>query len=76
MAEDESDFEQVRRQIIQQLEDAMMQGTKDTYKLQQIMRRTIGSWVARQLHRKPMVVPVVADIAQDVDASGAALMNR
>jgi ribonuclease J len=70
MAEDESDFEQVRRQIIQQLEDAMMQGTKDTYKLQQIMRRTIGSWVARQLHRKPMVVPVVADIAQDVDASG------
>jgi ribonuclease J len=60
----------VRRQIIQQLEDAMMQGTKDTYKLQQIMRRTIGSWVARQLHRKPMVVPVVADIAQDVDASG------
>ncbi|MFT9277708.1 MAG: ribonuclease J [Bifidobacterium sp.] len=70
MAEDESDFEQVRRQIIQQLEDAMMQGTKDTYKLQQIMRRTIGSWVARQLHRKPMVVPVVADIAQDVDTSG------
>ncbi|MCI1222616.1 MAG: ribonuclease J [Bifidobacterium subtile] len=69
MAEDESEFEQVRRQIIQQLEDAMMQGTKDTYKLQQIMRRTIGSWVARQLHRKPMVVPVVADIAQDVDTS-------
>jgi ribonuclease J len=69
MAEDESEFDQVRRQIIQQLEDAMMQGTKDTYKLQQIMRRTIGSWVARQLHRKPMVVPVVADIAHDVDTS-------
>jgi len=29
--------------------------------------RTLGSWVARQLHRKPMIVPVVADIAQDVD---------
>ena len=25
------------------------------------MRRTLGSWVARQLHRKPMIVPVVAD---------------
>ena len=35
--------------------------------LQQIMRRTLGGWVARQLHRKPMIVPVVADIAQDVD---------
>jgi ribonuclease J len=69
MAEDASEFAQVRRQIIQQLEDAMMQGTKDTYKLQQLMRRTIGSWVARQLHRKPMVVPVVADIAQDVESS-------
>ena len=45
----------------------MMTGTKDTHKLQQIMRRTLGSWVARQLHRKPMIVPVVADIATDVD---------
>ena len=45
----------------------MMQGTRDTYKLQQIMRRTLGGWVARQLHRKPMIVHVVADIAQDVD---------
>ena len=53
--------------VVEQLQDAMMTGTRDTYKLQQIMRRTLGSWVARQLHRKPMIVPVVADIAQDVD---------
>ncbi|MDF7640568.1 ribonuclease J [Bifidobacterium sp. ESL0784] len=66
MPEDESEFENVRHQIVQQLEDAMMQGTHDTHKLQQIMRRTIGSWVSRQLHRKPMIVPVVADIAHDV----------
>jgi ribonuclease J len=66
MPEDESEFEKVRHQIVQQLEDAMMEGTHDTYKLQQIMRRTVGSWVSRQLHRKPMIVPVVADIAHDV----------
>lgn len=66
MPEDESEFENVRHQIVQQLEDAMMQGTHDTHKLQQIMRRTIGSWVSRQLHRKPMIVPVVADVAHDV----------
>ena len=41
-----------------------MQGTKDTHRLQQIMRRTLGGWIARQLHRKPMIVPVVADIAR------------
>ena len=43
-----------------------MQGTKDTHRLQQIMRRPLGGWIARQLHRKPMIVPVVADIAQDI----------
>lgn len=64
--DDEGDLDKVRHQIVQQLEDAMMQGTHDTHKLQQIMRRTIGSWVSRQLHRKPMIVPVVADIAHDV----------
>ena len=67
VAEDESEFDKVRHQIVEQLNDQMMQGTRDTYKLQQTMRRTLGSWVARQLHRKPMIVPVVADIAQDVE---------
>ena len=66
VAEDESEFDKVRHQIVEQLSDAMMSGTHDTYKLQQIMRRTLGGWVARQLHRKPMIVPVVADIATDV----------
>ena len=66
VAEDESEFDKVRHQIVEQLQDAMMQGTKDTHRLQQIMRRTLGGWIARQLHRKPMIVPVVADIAQDI----------
>ncbi|WP_140556433.1 ribonuclease J [Bifidobacterium sp. UTCIF-39] len=67
VAEDESEFRQVQSQIVQNLEDAMMQGTKSTHQLQQIMRRTLGNWVARKLHRRPMIVPVVADIAQDVE---------
>ena len=33
------------------------------------MRRTLGGWVARQLHRKPMIVPVVADIAATEDSN-------
>ena len=66
VAEDESEFDKIRHQIVDQLQDAMMQGTKDTHRLQQIMRRTLGGWIARQLHRKPMIVPVVADIAQDI----------
>lgn len=65
VAEDEADFEKVRHQIVEQLQDAMMRGEHDIYKLQQIMRRTLGSWVARALRRKPMLVPVVADIAKN-----------
>lgn len=68
VAEDEKEFEKVRHQIVEQLRDAMMTGTKDVHKLQQIMRRTLGGWVARELHRKPMIVPVVADIAADMDS--------
>ncbi|KFI63912.1 ribonuclease J [Bifidobacterium cuniculi] len=67
VAEDEQAFEKVRHQIVEQLRDAMMAGTKDVHKLQQIMRRTLGSWVARELHRKPMIVPVVADVAADME---------
>ncbi|MFU0469164.1 ribonuclease J [Gardnerella vaginalis] len=63
MAEDESDFDKIRHQIVQQLEDAMMNGERDTYKLQQIMRRVLGTWIARTLRRRPMIVPVVADVA-------------
>lgn len=65
VAEDEAEFDQVRSQIVQQLEDAMMGGNHDTHKLQQLMRRTLGGWVSRTLHRRPMIVPVVADIAQN-----------
>lgn len=65
VAEDEADFEKVRHQIVEQLQDAMMRGEHDTHKLQQIMRRTLGSWVARALRRKPMLVPVVADISEN-----------
>ncbi len=67
VAEDESEFEKVRHQIVEQLRDAMMTGTKDTHKLQQIMRRTLGGWVSRELKRKPMIVPVVADVAADMN---------
>ncbi len=66
VAENESEFEKVRHQIVEQLRDAMMTGTKDTHKLQQIMRRTLGGWVSRELKRKPMIVPVVADVAADM----------
>ena len=45
------------------LEDALGESGKNhtTHQLQQIVRRTVGSWVSRKLRRKPMIVPVVVE---------------
>ena len=67
VVEDESEFNEVRAQIVLDLENAMLSGTKDTYQLQQKMRPTLGGWIGRKLRRRrPMTVPVVADLARDV----------
>jgi ribonuclease J len=68
VAEDESSIESVKDQIVRDLEDALMHGTTDTQKLQQVMRRTLGAWISRKWHRRPMIVPVVADIADTEEA--------
>lgn len=69
VAESAEDFDKIRYTIVEQLNDAMMSGTTDTYRLQQVMRRILGSWIARKLHRKPVIVPVIADLAQDDNIS-------
>lgn len=64
VAENDSVFEDIAPKIVTALEDALHQGPSKTHtnhQLQQIVRRTIGSWVARRLRRKPMIIPVVID---------------
>jgi ribonuclease J len=36
-------------------------GTNDAYQLQQVVRRVVGRWVNRELHRRPMIIPVVIE---------------
>ena len=61
MAEDDSVFEEILPDVTQALTDAAAPGGQDPYVLQQAMRRVIGRWVARHLHRRPMIVPVVTE---------------
>ena len=63
VAEDEEEFAAVRVDVTDTLVRSMQDGTTDTGRLQQVMRRTLGSWIARELHRRPMIVPVVTDLA-------------
>ncbi|MDO5066845.1 MAG: ribonuclease J [Propionibacteriaceae bacterium] len=58
-AEEASVFEDVKRQLIAAIEQALADGVDDEYRIQQVIRRTIGAWVSRRLRRRPMIVPVV-----------------
>ncbi|GAA1872719.1 ribonuclease J [Myceligenerans crystallogenes] len=61
MAEDLGVFDKVLPEITNALETAIAGGATDTHQLQQIMRRTVGRFVATKLRRKPMIVPVVIE---------------
>jgi ribonuclease J len=59
--EDEVVFEEIRPRLIEALDEATGHGTTDTYALQQVIRRTIGTWVGRKIKRRPMIIPVVIE---------------
>ncbi|ROS59697.1 ribonuclease J [Frigoribacterium sp. PhB160] len=58
-AEDEKVFDDVMPKILAALVEAAENGTRDTHALSQVVRRTVGRWVATQHRRRPMIVPVV-----------------
>lgn len=60
-AEEDSVFDDIRPQVVAALEESAASGNADTHQLQQVMRRTVGRWVATKLRRKPMIIPVVVE---------------
>jgi ribonuclease J len=58
-AEDDEIFRQVRPKIEQALADATGNGVTDSYQLEQVVRRVVGSWVGGKIRRRPMIIPVV-----------------
>jgi ribonuclease J len=52
-------FLDVKPQIEANLRAAMADGTSEVQQLQQVVRRTLGRWVATTLHTRPMILPVV-----------------
>jgi ribonuclease J len=58
-AEEDRVFNDVRPMIERALAEAAGEGIKDTQALQQVIRRTIGTWVNRAHRRRPMIIPVV-----------------
>jgi ribonuclease J len=58
-AEDDNVFNDVIPFIERALAEAASEGIKDPYAMQQVIRRTIGTWVNKAHRRRPMIVPVV-----------------
>ena len=59
--EDAEIFEDIRPQLERVLDEATSSGTRDIYALQQVIRRSVGSWVGRKIRRRPMIIPVVIE---------------
>jgi len=60
-AEDQDVFDQVLPKLEQALADAADKGVTDSFELQQVIRRTVGTWVGGRLRRRPMIIPIVID---------------
>jgi len=58
-AEDQEVFDQVLPMLEQALADAASNGVTDSFQVQQIIRRTVGSWLGGRLRRRPMIIPIV-----------------
>ncbi|MBB5832035.1 ribonuclease J [Brachybacterium aquaticum] len=63
VAEDEAVFDRIKPDIIKALEQAVadQSNRRDTYQLQQVMRRVVGRYVSQRLRRKPIIIPVVVE---------------
>ena len=61
VAEDDSVFDEVVPKIMGALAEAAGNGVRDNHALSQVVRRTIGRWVAQKLRRRPMIVPLVIE---------------
>jgi ribonuclease J len=59
--EDDGIFDEVIPKVEQALAEATGNGVRDEYQLQQVIRRTIGSWVGGTIRRRPMIIPVVIE---------------
>ena len=57
--ENDAVFDEVLPRIEDALLEAATNGVRDTYELQQVVRRVVGKWVGGKLRRRPMIIPVV-----------------
>jgi ribonuclease J len=58
-AEEDHVFDDILPAIQQALSQAASDGMRDSYQFQQVIRKTVGSWVAKAHRRRPVIIPIV-----------------
>jgi ribonuclease J len=61
-SDDPAALDPITAELIEVLEKALADGTRDADALQHLIRRTVGRWVDREYRRRPMLVPMVVEV--------------
>jgi ribonuclease J len=61
-SDDPEALDPIHVELIQVLEHALADGTRDTGALSNLVRRTVGRWVDRTYRRRPMLMPMVVEV--------------
>ncbi|MGI8762073.1 MAG: ribonuclease J [Jatrophihabitantaceae bacterium] len=60
--DDKNAFDPIQAELIEVVEKAVADGTRDSDALAHIVRRTVGRWVDREYRRRPMLMPMVVEV--------------
>jgi ribonuclease J len=61
-SDDPAALDPITAELIEAVEKALADGTRDADALQHLVRRTVGRWVDREYRRRPMLVPMVVEV--------------
>jgi ribonuclease J len=61
-SDDPAALDPITVELVEVVEKALADGTRDSDALQHLIRRTVGRWVDRQYRRRPMLVPMVVEV--------------
>ncbi len=59
---DDAAFASIEPKVRDAVEAAVAKGVTDSRQLQQVIRRTVGSFLGGKLRRRPMIIPVVIEV--------------
>ncbi len=61
-SDDPSALEPISAKLVEVVEKALADGTRDVDALHHLVRRTVGRWVDREYRRRPMLLPMIVGV--------------